>query len=99
MSAFIDERRARFGVEPICETLDPSASAYYHRAPGTRSDRAFEDERLWRTTTPDPAARRPPDLVDRDFTAERPDELLLPCYEEPVGRSERAGEACGSRRR
>jgi putative transposase len=29
----------------------------------------------WRTTTPDPAAQRPPDLVDRDFSAERPDAL------------------------
>jgi putative transposase len=31
----------------------------------------------WRTTTPDPAASRPPDLVDRDFTAQRPDELWV----------------------
>jgi putative transposase len=31
----------------------------------------------WRTTTPDPAASRPPDLVDRDFTASRPDELWV----------------------
>src|SRR4051812_10090006 len=31
----------------------------------------------WRTTIPDPAARRPPDLVDRDFTADRPDELWV----------------------
>ena len=31
----------------------------------------------WRTTTPDPAALRPPDLVDRDFTADRPDALWL----------------------
>ena len=46
MSAFIDEHRARFGVEPICETLGVSASAYYQRATGQRSDRAVEDERL-----------------------------------------------------
>lgn len=32
--------------------------------------------RPWRTTTPDPAAARPPDLVDRDFTS-RPDELWV----------------------
>jgi hypothetical protein len=38
--------RARFGVEPICETLDVSASAYYERATGGRSDRRVEDERL-----------------------------------------------------
>lgn len=31
----------------------------------------------WRTTMPDPEARRRPDLVERDFTAERPDELWV----------------------
>lgn len=31
----------------------------------------------WRTTTPDPSALRPPDLVDRDFTAQRPNELWV----------------------
>jgi putative transposase len=31
----------------------------------------------WRTTTPDPAATRPPDLLDRDFTASGPDELWV----------------------
>ena len=36
----------RFGVEPICEVLDVSASAYYQRASGERSARAVEDERL-----------------------------------------------------
>ena len=131
MSAFIDEHRARFGVEPICRTLDVSASAYYHRATGAKSARRIQDERLleviervharnygaygyrktwlalrragvevgrdrvkrlmrahgiqgakrrgkpWRTTTPDPAALRPPDLVDRNFTALGPDELWL----------------------
>ena len=46
MSAFIDEHRARFGVEPICQTLDVSASAYYQRATGERSERSVEDERL-----------------------------------------------------
>jgi transposase InsO family protein len=46
VSVFIDERRARFGVEPICEALGVSASAYYRRAKGERSARAVEDERL-----------------------------------------------------
>jgi putative transposase len=46
VSAFIDEHRERFGVEPICRTLDVSASAYYRRAQGQRSARAVEDERL-----------------------------------------------------
>jgi putative transposase len=131
VSAFIDEHRARFGVEPICRTLGVSASAYYQRATGTRSQRAVQDERLlaeieqvhernygaygyrktwlalkraghevgrdhvkrlmrahgiqgakrrgrpWRTTTPDPAAHRPPDLVARDFSASRPDALWV----------------------
>lgn len=41
----------------------------------------------WRTTVSDPSAARPPDLVDRDFTAGRPDELwfadftYLRCWE------------------
>jgi putative transposase len=136
VSRFIDEHRARFGVEPICRTLGVSASAFYQRATGERSARAVADERLlaeieqvhernygaygyrktwlalrragvevgrdrvkrlmrihgiqgakrrgkpWRTTIPDPAATRPPDLVDRDFTASRPDELWVAdfCY-------------------
>ena len=46
MSAFIDQHRERFGVEPICRTLDVSASAYYRRATGERSARELEDERL-----------------------------------------------------
>ena len=46
MSAFIDSHRERFGVEPICEVLDVSASAYYQRATGERSARSVEDERL-----------------------------------------------------
>jgi putative transposase len=43
-----------------------------------------------RTTTPDPSAQRRPDLVQRDFTADRPDELYvadftyLRCWEGPV---------------
>jgi transposase InsO family protein len=131
VSRYIDEHRGRFGVEPICRTLDVSASAYYQRATGTRSERVIEDERLldrilelheanyyaygyrkpwlalgragetvgrdrvkrlmrangiqgakrrgtpWRTTISDPAAARSPDLVNRDFTADRPDALWL----------------------
>lgn len=131
MSAFIQQHRARFGVEPICRVLGVSASAFYHRASGQRSARVVEDERLlarirkvhgdnyeaygyrrtwkellrrgeqvgrdhvrrlmkangiqgakrrgkpWRTTTPDPAALRAPDLVERDFTATAPDRLWV----------------------
>ena len=46
MSRYVDEHRGRFGVEPICLTLGVSASAYYERASGRRSERAVEDERL-----------------------------------------------------
>jgi putative transposase len=46
VSAFIDQRREDFGVEPICETLGVSASAYYRRATGERSARVVEGERL-----------------------------------------------------
>lgn len=131
MSAFVDEHRERFGVEPICRILGVSASAYYQRASGERSAREIEDERLlglireihernyycygswrmwralrrageqpgrgrverlmrrngiqgakrrgkpWRTTISDPRATRPPDLVQRDFSAERPNELWV----------------------
>ena len=31
----------------------------------------------WRTTTPDPVAKDVPDLVERDFAAERPNELAI----------------------
>jgi putative transposase len=131
VSAFIDEHRARFGVEPICRVLDVSASAYYQRRSGEHSPRAVEDERLlgvigdlhaanyyaygyrrtwkallragehvgrdrvkrlmraegiqgakrrgkpWRTTRPDPDARRRPDLVGRDFTVDATDRLWV----------------------
>jgi transposase InsO family protein len=131
VSRYIDEHRGRFGVEPICRTLDVSASAYYQRRTGVRSRRSLQDARLlerirelhaaiyyaygsrrmwialnragepvarctverlmrangicgakrrgkpWRTTRPDPAARRRPDLVDRDFTAAGPDRLWV----------------------
>jgi putative transposase len=46
VSAYVDGHRDRFGVEPICETLDVSASAYYQRKAGERSARRVQDERL-----------------------------------------------------
>jgi putative transposase len=46
VSAFIDEHRARFGVEPICRVLGVSASAYYHRAHSEPCARAVIDQRL-----------------------------------------------------
>jgi putative transposase len=46
VSAYVDSHRARFGVEPICQTLGVSASAYYRRAIGERCERSVEDQRL-----------------------------------------------------
>ena len=46
MTAFIDQKRGGYGVELICRTLEVSASAYYQRSTGQRSERAVEDERL-----------------------------------------------------
>jgi hypothetical protein len=46
VSAFIDHARARFGIEPICRTLEVSSSAYYRRATGERSERVVADWRL-----------------------------------------------------
>lgn len=46
MTAFIDLKRGDYGVEPICRALGVSASAYYQRKTGVRSERAIEDERL-----------------------------------------------------
>jgi putative transposase len=46
VSAFIEQHRERFGVEPVCRNLGVSASAYYQRKTGQRSARAVEDERL-----------------------------------------------------
>jgi len=45
------------------------------RAHGIRG--AKRRGRQWMTTTPDRHARRRPDLVERDFTAWRPDELYV----------------------
>jgi len=131
VSRYVDEHRGRFGVEPICETLGVSASAYYERSSGRRSKRSLKDEQLlerikeihaanyyaygyrrmwkalqragepvarctvqrlmaehgiqgakrrgkpWRTTRPDPLAKRRADLVQRDFSAHSPDRLWL----------------------
>jgi hypothetical protein len=46
VTRFIDTYRDRFGVEPICDALGVSASAYYQRKTGARSERSVEDERL-----------------------------------------------------
>jgi putative transposase len=135
VSAFIEERKVDFGVEPICRVLGVSASACYQRASGDRSARAVADERLvpvirtvheanyeaygyrrtWlallregehvprcqvqrlmrlegirgakrcghaaRTTVPDPHAADCPYLLERDFTASRPNERWVADFE------------------
>jgi len=135
MVSFIDEHRAEYGVEPICNQLPIAPSTFYdHKAqrddPERRSDRAKRDDalcldiqRVWeenfrvygarkvwrqmsredievarctverlmkrlglegakrgrrcRTTIPDTAADRPADLVQRQFVAERPNQLWV----------------------
>jgi putative transposase len=131
VSRYVDEHRGSFGVEPICNVLGVSASAYYERSSGRRSERSLKDEQLlerikemhaanyyaygyrrmwkalqragvpaarctvqrlmnahgiqgakrrgkpWRTTKPDPQAKRRADLVQRDFSAQGPDRLWL----------------------
>jgi putative transposase len=143
VTAFIDEVKDHFGVEPICRVLSEhgvkiAPSTYYAAKTRQRSARALRDERVlteihrvWAdrdlgrglagarkvyhllrreggvdglavprcqverlmraaglrgvsrgrkaptTTTPDPAATRAPDLVERDFSAERPNQLWL----------------------
>ena len=46
MSAFIDAHRGRFGVEPICRTLQVAPSTYYARRSRPPSRRARRDREL-----------------------------------------------------
>ena len=133
MTAFVDEHRDRFGVEPICRSLRFAPSTYYacrqrERCPSARTlrDRQLVPEirrvhkenlsvygarKVWlqlrredilaprcqverlmrqvglcgavrggkkrRTTIPEEHARRPADLVERNFTATVPNRLWL----------------------
>ncbi len=130
MTAYIDEHRDRYGVEPICALLPIAPSTYYDARRRSLSARALRDgalkpeiarvhaenfgvygaEKVWRqlrregipvarctverlmrdlglrgvvrgktrrTTTPDEAAPRPADLVERDFSATRPNQLWV----------------------
>ena len=135
MTAFIDEERDTYGVEPICKVLPIAPSTYYEQKareadPSRLPKRAHRDAELcveiervyqenrrvygarkvWRqllregrevarctierlmvqmglqgvvrgrktrTTIPDDASVRPADLVDREFTAERPNQLWV----------------------
>jgi putative transposase len=135
VTAYIDEYKQLFGVEPICRTLQVAPSTYYAArarppAPRTVRDEALKPliakvhaenygvygaRKVWkallrqgvdvgrdrvarlmlvlgicgvvrgkarRTTTPDPAAARAPDLVNRDFTASRPNEKWVADFSE-----------------
>jgi putative transposase len=132
MTAFIDEHRGVFGVEPICTALQFAPSTYYavkqrQQKPSARARRDAEllvkirkvheqsngvygAEKVWRqlgregiqvarctverlmkadglegvvrgkrrrTTIPGQQVGRPTDLVDRNFTASRPNELWV----------------------
>jgi transposase InsO family protein len=136
MVTFIDQHRATYGVEPICDVLPIAPSTYFRRKaeqrdPARRSARALRDDvlraiirriyeenhrvygprkvwkqmgreglqearcrvrrlmremglagavrgRAWITTTQSaPEAARPRDLVDRNFTATRPNQLWV----------------------
>lgn len=46
MSAFVDQHRDRFGVEPICREIEASASAYRARRTRPPSARAVRDDYL-----------------------------------------------------
>ena len=46
MSAFIDEHRSEFGVEPICEILPIAPSAYYAAKRRPPSARSLQDAEL-----------------------------------------------------
>ncbi len=89
--SFINEHRDRFGVEPICDTLQVAPSTYYAAVSRPASARQVRDRELkveiarvhqesgktWRTTIPSAVASRPADLVDRDFSATAPNRLWV----------------------
>jgi transposase InsO family protein len=51
MTSFIDEQRARWGVEPICRTLQVAPSSYYATKVRPPSTRALRDAELGRQIT------------------------------------------------
>ena len=86
MNAFIDEHRARCGVEPICRALQVAPSAYRRHAarqrdPALLPARARRDGNLLpqvqRATVPDAKAACPLDRVNRQFKADRPNQLWV----------------------
>ena len=130
MIRFVDDHRDRFGVEPICRTLQIAPSTYYatkNRAPAARTLRdewlkahikriydenykVYGARKIWRalhregiqtgrcsverlmrqlgiqgvvrgrpkrTTITEETTDRPTDLVERDFSARRPNQLWV----------------------
>ena len=135
MTVFVDEHRARFGVEPICKALQVAPSAYWREAARKRDPalcpprrqreaqllpqiervwsanmRVYGADKVWkqlnrerievarctverlmrrlglrgvvrgkrvRTTVPDAKAACPLDRVNREFRAERPNQLWV----------------------
>jgi putative transposase len=124
VNAFIDEHRARCGVEPICSALQVAPSAYRRHAARRREPallpqvqrvydqnlRVYGADKVWRqlrregtavarctverlmrlrglqgvrrgksvrTTVPDAKAACPLDRVNRQFKAERPNQLWV----------------------
>jgi putative transposase len=130
MTAYVDQHKERYGVEPICELLPIAPSTYYDHKARPPSARALRDAELkvkiarvheanfgvygarkvWRqlnreghpvarctverlmgelglegarrgktrrTTTTDESAPKPADLVDRDFSSDRPNQLWV----------------------
>ena len=71
------ESRGVYGARKVWRQLHrdgiPAARCTVERLMRTDGLKGVRRGRPHRTTRPDPAAPRPPDLVDRDFTADAPD--------------------------
>jgi putative transposase len=57
MTAFIDEHRGDYGVEPICKVLPIAASTYYTHA-ARKADPERRPNRAWRDEAPCAEIRR-----------------------------------------
>ena len=69
------QRRMHAALGRAGETAGRDRVARLMRQAGLRG--AKRRGKPWRTTTADPAAQRPADLVERDFTAQAPDRLYV----------------------
>jgi len=88
--SFINEHRDRFGVEPICETLQVAPSTYYAALARPPSARQLRGGKTWRTTIPTP--RLPhgrPTWSTATSARRRPTELRLMIYPVVLGAGER----------